>query len=222
MKSARHKGTCIAPIVAVLRLHPQRDTIVPKHLAKYFDQPVLVSGWYPNDEYFELLQLLSKAFDRKHFGGDPWIRMGVSAAQRDIAGVPDRDMPGKAEGDLRTSQVGVYKQYGAMERGVEGFFQRAAKIWSQYHDTGRYETVGRIPGRTAIVRRMVGFQSTVSGYARLQGAYVEEYARLVGVPMSVSVLRNSAQGDPYSEWLCDLEPSDEARGYVSTHADYVP
>jgi hypothetical protein len=216
MKSARHKGTCIAPIVAVLRGHPQRDTLVPKHLMKYFEQPVLVSGWYPNDEYFALLEILSNAFDRKTFGGEPWLRMGVTAAQRDIAGVE------AFEQEVHTTQEGVYKGYGATKSGVEGFFQRAAKLWSQYHDTGHYETVGRVSGRNAVVRRMVGFHSTVVGYARLQGAYVEEFARQLGLEMSVTVLRNTAQGAPYSEWLCRLDASDETLAYVAAQGEYKP
>ncbi len=216
MSSARHKGTCIAPIVAALRSHPKRDALVPKHLSKYFEQPVLVSGWYPNDDYFQLLEIVANAFERRQFGGDPWVRMGTAAAQRDIAGVQD------VGEHMRIAQGGVYKKYGRVEGGIAGFVQRAAKIWSQYHDTGHYEIVGRIPGRTAFVRRMVGFHATVAAYARLQGAYVEEYARLVGLEMKVSVLCNTAQGDPHSEWVCDLKPSEETSAYLDSLADYAP
>ncbi len=216
MRSARHKGTCIAPIVAVLRSHPQRAALVPKHLSKYFEQPVLVSGWYPNDEYFELLEILSNAFERKRFGGDPWVRMGSAAAQRDLAGVQDIDE------EMRTVQGGVYRKYARVEDGIEGFFRRAAKIWSQYHDTGHYEIVGRMPGHAAVVRRMVGFQAPVVGYARLQGAYLQEYAGLVGIEMRVSVLHNAAEGAPHSEWLCELDASEATSAYLGALAAYTP
>jgi hypothetical protein len=215
MMSRRHKGTGIAPIVSVLRTHPQRETLVPAHLQKYFEQSVLVSGWYPEDEYFQLLEILSKAFDRKDFGGDPWTQMGIMGARRDIGGVET------IEGPARAAHIGIYKHYASAEGGVAMFFQRADKVWTQYHDTGHYEIVGRM-GQNAVVRRLVDFHVKLHNYTRLQAAYVQEYARLVGIEMTVTVLRSTAKGDAHCEWLCRLDRSPPTLAYIAALPEYAP
>src|SRR5678816_1749918 len=54
------KGTSVLPVVMALKQHPDRDKIVPRQLWKYFEAPMLVSGWYPERDYWVLIEALVK------------------------------------------------------------------------------------------------------------------------------------------------------------------
>jgi len=49
------KGASVIPVVLALKRLPDREKLVPERLWKYFDDHMLVSGWYPERDYFALL-----------------------------------------------------------------------------------------------------------------------------------------------------------------------
>ena len=49
------KGTSVLPVVTALKQHPSGRALVPPQLWKYFDEPVLVSGWNPERDYRVLI-----------------------------------------------------------------------------------------------------------------------------------------------------------------------
>jgi hypothetical protein len=51
------------PVVLALKAHPDRHRLVPKQLWRYFDDHILVSGWYPERDYFVLVEALVKTID---------------------------------------------------------------------------------------------------------------------------------------------------------------
>ena len=41
------KGVSVLPVVIALKRHPDGRKLVPPRLWKYFDEHLVVSGWYP-------------------------------------------------------------------------------------------------------------------------------------------------------------------------------
>jgi hypothetical protein len=66
------KGTAILPVVEALKAYPDRKRLVPEPLWKYFDDHIVISGWYPERDYFVLIEALAKIVDSKVAGGDVW------------------------------------------------------------------------------------------------------------------------------------------------------
>jgi hypothetical protein len=206
------KGTSVLPVVLALRQHPDRDKLVPRQLWKYFQEPILASGWYPERDYWVLIAALVKTMDPDAVGGDVWRYFARFSAQRDIGGQEVR-----ATADDRATTAGVYKNFAAVDAAdPKSFFGRATRLWSQYHDTGRMQVAGRHPTTNAVVMRLIGFVIPIEGFVRLQGYYLEEYGRLVGIEVSTCVTRSTANDDPFCEWEIRLSHSPAADTYVAS------
>src|SRR5687767_7297895 len=80
------KGTSVLPVVLALKGHPERHRLVPERLWKYFDEHMVVSGWYPERDYFALVDALVKTIDPKAIGGDVWRYFAVFSVKNDIEG----------------------------------------------------------------------------------------------------------------------------------------
>lgn len=199
-------------MVLGLKQHADHEKLVPASLLKYFREPVLVSGWYPERDYWVLIAALVKTIDPTTAGGDVWRYFAKFSAQRDIGG---QDV--KVAGEERAANAGVYRSFATVEAGdVTSFFARVVRLWSQYHDTGRMEVVGGQPTANAVVMRLVGFTIPIEGFVRLQGYYLEEYGRLVGIAITSKVTRSTANGDPFCEWEHRLGRSPAADAYVAS------
>jgi len=202
------KGTSVLPVVAGLKAHPDREKLVPKHLWKYFDDHLVVSGWYPERDYFALLEALVRTMDPKK--GDVWRFFAKYSVKQDIAG------GGGAEAG-RADAKGVYRNFAASAAGnPEHLFRRAVKLWSQYHDSGKMLVQGGRVKTNSVVLRLVGFNIPLDGFVRLQGYYLEEYGRLIGVDVECKVARNTARGDPFCEWECILARTPVTETYVAS------
>lgn len=188
------KGTSFLPLVVALKNLPNWKEIVPTQLWPYFEGPVIVSSWYPEREYFTLLETLVGTVDPSAVGGDVWRFFGTTAAQRDIGG---------SEGTLPKEAVrpGLYQSFKSDARADIGHFvKRAIMLWEQYHDTGKMVIHGGRRKTNSLVARLIGFAIPVHDYLRLQAAYTEEYARLVGIELHGAVTRSTARGDTFCEW----------------------
>lgn len=214
------KGTAVLPVVVALKHHPDGRKLIPRRLWKYFDERILVSGWYPERDYWVLIEALVKTMDPASVGGDVWRYFAKFSAQRDIGG-QDVNAP---DGD-RAEPVGVYRNFAAVDpTDPQRFFSRATRLWSQYHDTGRMEITGGRPETNSVLMRLMGFVIPIEGFIRLQGYYMEEYGRLVGMNVTSTVTRSTARGDPFCEWEHRLARTPAMEAYVRSlsplHSDH--
>ena len=69
---------------------------------------------------------------------------------------------------------------------------------------------------TAIVVRLVGFNIPLEGFVRLQGYFLEEYGRVIGLGIESKVARSTARGDPFCEWELVLDRSPTTEAYVAS------
>lgn len=203
------KGTAVVPLVLALKNLPSPRDVVPRTLWKYLDEHIVVSGWYPERDVFQLLEALVKTIDPQQVGGDVWHFLGTVSAQRDIGGsqsqIPEEN---------RVVGQGLYRHYAHSGEDVDSFMKRALRLWSQYHDTGTMEIRGARVATNTVVLRLVGFQIPVEGYVRLQVGYTEEYGRLVGIPLHGKVVRSTAKGDPFCEWDYTFERTPASEAYI--------
>jgi hypothetical protein len=132
------KGVSVLPVVVALKRHPDGRKLVPERLWKYFDEHLVVSGWYPERDY--------------------WVR--------------------------------------------------------QYHDTGRMEVTGGSAETNSVFMRLSGFVIPLEGFVRLQGYYLDEYGRLVGMELRSKVTLSTARGDKFCEWEHQLVRSPATEAFV--------
>jgi hypothetical protein len=203
----------VLPVVAALKAHPNGKSLVPMALGKYFDEHLLVSAWYPERDYFALLEALVKTIDARAVGGDVWRYFAKFSVQQDIAGGGPGG--GGGAGTSAGAGKGVYRNFGTSAVGdPEQLFRRGIKLWSQYHDTGTMRIAGWRPMTERVVMQLTGFQIPIEGFVRLQGYYLEELGRVVGVAVESTVTRSTARGHPYCEWELDLAPTPSSQAYV--------
>jgi hypothetical protein len=204
------KGTAVLPVVAALKAHPDRTRLVPERLWKYFDEHIVVSGWYPERDYFVLIEALAKTVDPKTAGGDVWRYFARFSVQRDIAG---REVAGGAP----SAAKGVYRNIASVDASdPEQFFRRAMKLWSQYHDTGMMQIRGGHVSTNAVVVELVGFHVPLEGFVRLQGYYLEEFGRLIGIAIESRVTRSTAKGKASCEWEYVLGRTPATEAFVAS------
>ena len=200
------------PVVQALKANPDCRKLVPAHLWKYFDEPVLISGWYPERDYWILIEALVKSTDPATVGGDAWRFFAKFSAQRDIGGQDVRSPRGEG-----ASGKGVYRTFAAGDAtDPAGFFNRSTRLWSQYHDSGRLEVVSARRETMGVVMRLIGFVIPIDGFVRLQGYYLEEYGRLIGIELNSVVTKSTARGDAFCEWEHRLARTPATEAYVAS------
>jgi hypothetical protein len=202
----------VLPVVMALEGNPDARKLVPSTLWKYFDEPVLVSGWYPETDYWVLIEALARTIDPVSVGGDVWRFFAQFSAQRDIGGQEVK----AAAGDS-AAHKGVYRTFARADAAdPAGFFSRAVRLWTQYHDSGRLEIVGGRRLTNAVVMRLLDFSIPIEGFVRLQGYYLEEYGKLVGLELESSVTRSTARGQALCEWEHRLARTPATEAYVAS------
>jgi hypothetical protein len=79
--------------------------------------------------------------------------------------------------------------------------------------------MGILGGRTqanSVVVRLVGFDIPIEGFVKLQGYYLEEFARMIGLELESNVTRSTARGDPFCEWEYRLARTSASERYVAS------
>jgi hypothetical protein len=204
------KGASVIPVVAALKRHPDRQKLVPEHLWRYFDDHMLVSGWYPERDYFELLEAVAKTVDPRTVGGDVWRYFAKFSVQRDIAGA---NLPGSGLTDAK----GVYRNFASVDgTDPKQFFRMGLKLWGQYHDTGTMQIVGGRVKTNTVTTELLGFHIPIEGFVRLQGYYLEEFGRVVGLGLESKVTRSTARGSTSCEWEYTLARTPASETYVAS------
>lgn len=211
-REPRQKGTSVLPVVAALKAHPDRQKLVPESLWKYFEDPGLVSGWYPEGVYFALLEALVKTLDPAALGGDVWRYFARFSVQRDIVGVD-------ATGTVPSGYRGIYGSFAEVDASDPAqFFRQTSRLWSQYHDTGAVQIRGGRVATNTVVLGLLGFHIPIEGFVHLQGYYVEELGRLVGLQIVSKVTESTARGKPTCEWEYALARTPATEAYVASLA----
>jgi hypothetical protein len=83
---ARAKGTAIIQMIKALKSFPnQGRTLLPARLHHYLEGRILISNWYPEADYFEIISAVAKAYAPRM--SDPWETLGRLSAQRDLSTV---------------------------------------------------------------------------------------------------------------------------------------
>ena len=105
--------------------------LLPVHLYRYLDERILVSSWYSEEDWFELLKAAAIIITENvpNLDEDVWVFMGRMSAQNDLSIIYSRLIkPGDPEGTLRNG----------------------AKLWNVYHDTGSLTIDTPTPGNVRV------------------------------------------------------------------------
>src|SRR5262245_7645260 len=88
---------------------PRFRALLPPHLHTYLDEEIVVSAWYPCQEYLDLLRVLALTIDPAPLGGTVqhvYRSFGIMAARRDLRG--DQEQL-REEVRLPKHQRGLYR-----------------------------------------------------------------------------------------------------------------
>ena len=209
-REPRQKGTSVLPVVLALKARPDRQELVPKELWRYFDDHLVVSGWYPERDYFVLVEALAKTIDPSSVGGDVWRFFARYSVKGDLGGTD-------VTGGGKSATKGVYRNFASVTAGEpELLFRHATRLWSQYHDTGTMQIVGGRAKTNSVVVRLVGFHIPIEGFVKLQGYYLEEFGRMVGLELESRVTRSTARASPFCEWEYLIARTPASELYVAS------
>lgn len=154
--SGKIKGSAVVHAVRALRhFRAKSEATLPRRLHKYLDTQILVSQWYPDDDFLELLEGLTRVLPT--MPGDVWAWIGAQAAESNFAGV-----------------------YAALVRPGDpaATLRRYPRIWRMHHDAGeaivRQEEAGR--GELEISHHMVEHE----GFCRVESGHVIKLLQLAG------------------------------------------
>ena len=166
----------IALINLVKSLRRDRDEILPtlpEHLATYFDTRVLVSRWYPEDDFLALATALAQRLPDTE--GDPFEWIGRQGARNDF-------------GDTYSMMI---RPGDPLET-----LQRYPRVWRLYHDAGRLDIA--ITGNTSARVEVFGTQLvTRPEFCRIQGGHLAGMLDMVGAEgVSIENLRIAEGHDP--------------------------
>lgn len=137
-KPMQVKGIAILGVAAAMKANEElyRRRLRPG-LHYYLDEPVHIAGWYPMEEYLELLHLLATTIDPKVMGGDAYRAFGIIAARRDLRG-DETNVPEEQRVE-RVGRVGVYSSAVDSGLGLGGRIRRGLWLRSLYYSSGHYE-----------------------------------------------------------------------------------
>jgi hypothetical protein len=134
-KTMQAKGTAVVGAVAVMKANEATyRQLLPRELLHYLDEPVLISGWYPMEDYLELLRILAATIDPKVMGGDAYRAFGIIAARRDLRGTQTH-----VPADQRVERAGLYRSAVDSDLGLSGRIRRGLWLRSLYYSSGHYE-----------------------------------------------------------------------------------
>jgi len=204
------RGISVLPVVQALKRNPDAWNFLPPSLWRYLDDPIEVLEWYPERDYWVLLEALIRTLNPDTVGGDVFRYFARFSVQLDIGGRRP-----KGAGGAPSPATGVHSAF-AVVTDLPSFFHRAELLWAEYHDTGHVEVVGSRPQRNAVVLRLLDFVIHIEGFVHLQGYYLEEYARLIGLELYATVIRSTTRGAPYCEWECALARTPATEAYVAS------
>jgi heme-NO-binding protein len=169
---AKTKGTAVVQCVKALRSMPPEVTRakLPPHLHRYLEERILVSNWYPEEDYLALVTALSELLPSSN--GDTWELFGRIAAQHDL--------------------TTVYRST-VRQRTLMGMLKAVRDLFHMYHDTGRIEISG---DETCAQMDTFEYASISAGHCRFITSYIREQLRMsLGRAIEVRETLCRAAGD---------------------------
>ena len=204
MRSPKHKGIGLLPVVQALNADPRAQAHVPDDLRHYLTAKLLPSAWYAEADYERLLQALASGIGRAKLGSDAWTYFGRAAARRDIAGSQE-DVPARS----RTEISGTYRNLLFPPGDVAGLFYRISKIWRLYHDSGQVSIARHAESSATVVVQLHDFSFSSRGLVDLQTGYMTEFARIGGIVMRGELARCALGSASLTEWNYHVEARSE-------------
>jgi hypothetical protein len=132
----------MATVKSLRKYRKQRALeLLPVHLYRYMDENILVSSWYSEEDWFELMKVAATMIHENmpSLEEDVWVFMGQMSAQHDLSTIYARLIkPGDPEGTLRNG----------------------GKLWNVYHDTG--SLLVATPTRGHVRVELVGYELSPS------------------------------------------------------------
>ena len=176
---ARIKGTSIIKMLKVLQKNPAvAERLIPAELQHYFQERVLSSSWYPEEDYKFFLLALGSVLKPLVKNTDVWEFIGMEGAEQDFTGI-------------YASAVRKGDPWGGLER--------IGSVWSMFRDTGRIELVRESASSARILihdypMACPEINGTITGYLR-------RFVELCGAQdISVQLLRTQPAKQGPSEW----------------------
>jgi hypothetical protein len=157
-----------------------------------------------------LLEALVKTIDPRAVGGDVWRYFAKFSVKNDIAGEEAAGAP------ATSGSKGIYRNFASGNGDPEQLLKRGVRLWSQYHDSGTMRLSGGRPRTNSVVMQLVGFHIPIEGFVRLQGYYLEEFGKLVGVELESTVTKSTAKGSSYCEWEHKLARTPASEAFVAS------
>jgi hypothetical protein len=175
---ANTKGTVILPMVKALRWNPAGRSLVPQHLQHYLQDRILVSKWYPSEDYRDLLIALGNSLGNQE---GTWEFLGASIAQLEL--------------------TGVYKSL-LRENNPVGSLRSLSGVWKVQQDTGRIDVTVSAQGQVCI--ELIGFTIVAREVCATYTGYIAEMIRLAsGDPTGLRKQQCTARGDRACVWYWD-------------------
>jgi hypothetical protein len=171
---AKAKGSVVVDLVKVLRKHKAAaQALLPPALAHYLGEKILVSSWYPLEDYIALLRATGRVL--ADLGPDVFEQMGRASA--------------------RAHMDGTYRHL----RDATGKRASVALLGSMY-DTGRLEVVERAPSRAVLEH--VDFAIPAAEVCATFTGYNAERMRMLGFEdVHVRHTECRAHGASACRWL---------------------
>jgi len=167
------KGSGILLIVKALRANKHAAAeALPERLRPYLRERVMVSSWYPEEDYLELLKALKRAMG----DDDPraYEAMGSISARVDLSGLYKHHL---FEGDPAKT----------LRRGIQ--------VWPAYHDTGRMTLSLQAddgPTRRAVLE-LVGYEMACQETCSVNSGWMHTPLSMAGAT-EVEVLHDQCAG----------------------------
>ena len=170
------KGIALIDVVKTLRVNRSAASkLLPPRLHPYLSSRIQVSDWYPEEDFFELLEALTRVVPDP--GMDVWEWVGRMGAKSDFS-------------DIYSLVI--------RQRDPLGTLQDYRRVWNLYHDSGEVEVFLDGPGRARVDIRH--FLTSKPEFCRLQTGHIAEVVQLAGASRVDVLNTRISAGDRAARW----------------------
>ena len=137
LEQVKVRGVALDGAVAALRpAHAKDPGRFPHPLRRYFADALDPEGWYPLQDYLDLLKLLAAQMDPAQVKGDPWRAFGVFGAKRDLQSVQDA-LPAAQQ----SARAGLFADFMQGQSGLAILIRKGLTLRERYYSRGYYSVV---------------------------------------------------------------------------------
>jgi hypothetical protein len=201
------KGTALVGVISALKPAVERKPdLVPAALVHYLSEEVDPAGWFPFDDYVNLMKILATTIDPAKAKGDVWRAFGIIGAQRDLRGVQDN-----VPEEQRPKQTSIYSGKLQGVTGLASLVKRGLHLRELYYSRGYYK-VKRLTERKLMVT-LHDFPASAELCAVSTG-YLTEVFRSAKIGAWVERVSCRGNGDPECRWELRFDESTDVRDLV--------